>query len=59
MGNRRSEEAISRIVIFGEDFAPQLIEYFEKDKKITIIKDNDNAIIKLKNAEIQAIVNLP
>jgi len=59
MGNKKSEEAVSVVAIKGEEFALQLSEYLENQEKIETTTKEDNELSKLKNREIQAIIEIP
>jgi sodium transport system permease protein len=59
MGSEKSEEAISNIIISGDEYASQLIKDFEDDKKINILSVKDDPLSKLQKGKIQAILVIP
>ncbi len=59
MGNMKSEEAVSKIIISGTEFAPQLVKYFKDNKKIEILSAIGDSQIHLQKGEVQAILIIP
>jgi len=64
LGSRQAEEAISRIVIYGAEFAPQLVKYLQEDEKMEILtrtvkEVEDDTLSKLQEGEVQLILVIP
>jgi len=59
MGNEKSEEAISKIIIIGAEFSPPLVKYFQNNPKIEILSMQNNPLLKLQKGEIQLILIVP
>ena len=59
MGNIKSEEAASKIIISGTEFAPQLVEYFQDNKKIEVHSTIGDSQSNLQKGEVQAILIIP
>jgi len=59
LGSIKSEEANSKIIIDGAEFAPQLVNYLREYKKIEILILEDDSPAKLQNSDIQAILVIP
>jgi len=59
MGNEKSEEAISKIIITGAEFSPPLLKYFQNNPKIEILSMQNNPLLKLQKGEIQLILIVP
>lgn len=59
MGNEKSEEAISKIIIIGAEFSPPLLKYFQNNPKIEILSMQNNPLLKLQKGEIQLILIVP
>jgi len=59
MGNIKSEEAVSKIIISGAEFAPQLIKYFQDNKKIEVLSAIGDSQSNLQKGEVQAILIIP
>lgn len=56
MGNEKSEEAISKIIIIGAEFSPPLVKYFQNNPKIEILSIQNNPLFKLQKGEVQLIL---
>ena len=59
MGNEKSEEAISKIIITGAEFSPPLLKYFQNNPKIEILSMQNNPLLKLQKGEVQLILIIP
>ena len=59
LGSTKSEEAISNIVICGGGFAPQLVKCLHDNEKIEILNIKDDPSFKLKNGDVQAVLEIP
>lgn len=59
MGNIKSEEAVSKIIISGAEFAPQLAKYFQDNKKIEVHSAIGDSQSNLQKGEVQAILIIP
>jgi len=59
MGSIKSEEANSKIVIHGAEFAPQLVKYLQDSEKIEILTTKDDFSFELQNGDIQAVLVIP
>ena len=59
MGNIKSEEAVSKIIISGAEFAPQLIKYFQDNEKIEVLSAIGDSQSNLQKGEVQAILIVP
>jgi len=59
VGSKKSEDAVSMIAVNGAEFALQLSEYLENQEKINITTQEVDTFAKLKNGEIQAIIEIP
>lgn len=59
MGNEKSEEAISKIIIIGAEFSPPLAKYFQNNPKIEILSIQNNSLLKLQKGEVQLILIIP
>ena len=59
VGSMKSEEANSRIIIHGAEFAPQLVKYLQDYEKIKILTAKDASASKLQNGDIQAVLVIP
>jgi sodium transport system permease protein len=59
MGNIKSEEAVSKIIISGAEFAPQLVKYFQDNKKIEVLSAIGDSQSNLQKGEVQAILIIP
>lgn len=59
MGNIKSEEVTSKIIISGAEFAPQLVKYFQDNKKIEVLSAIDDSQSNLQKGEVQAILIIP
>jgi len=59
IGSIKSEEAKSKIVIYGAEFAPQLVKYLQDSEKIEILIIEDGFPNKLQNGDIQAVLVIP
>jgi sodium transport system permease protein len=59
MGNEKSEEAISKIIIIGAEFSPPLLKYFQNNPKIEILSIQNNPLLKLQKGEVQLILIIP
>jgi len=58
-GSMKSEEANSKITIYGGEFAPQLVKYLQDSEKIEILTTKDDSLFKLQNGDIQAVLMIP
>ena len=54
VGSMKSEEATSKIIIYGAEFAPQLVKHLQDSEKIEILTIKDDSPFKLQNGDIQA-----
>jgi sodium transport system permease protein len=59
LGNMKSEEDASKIVIRGAEFAPQLVKYLRDFEKIEVITTEEDSPNKLQNGNIQAVLVVP
>ena len=59
IGSIKSEEANSKIVIHGAEFAPQLVKYLQDSEKIEVLTIEEDSPAKLQNGEIQAVLVIP
>ena len=59
MGNEKSEEAISKIIIIGAEFSTPLVKYFQNNLKIEILSIQNNPLLKLQKGEVQLILIIP
>jgi len=59
VGSMKSEEANSRIIIHGREFAPQLVKHLQDYEKIEILTVKDASASKLQNGDIQAVLVIP
>ena len=59
VGSRKSEEANSKIMIHGAEFAPQLVKHLQDSEKIEILIIEDGFPNKLQNGDIQAVLVIP
>ncbi|HEC92116.1 MAG TPA: ABC transporter permease [Candidatus Atribacteria bacterium] len=59
LGNTKSEEAISHIIIYGGEFAPQLVKCLHDNEKIEILNIKDDPSFKLKKGDVQAVLEIP
>jgi sodium transport system permease protein len=59
MGNEKSEEASSKIIIIGAEFSPPLLKYFQNNPKIEILSMSNNPLLKLQKGEVQLILIIP
>lgn len=59
IGSIKSEEATSKIIIHGAEFAPQLVKNFQNREKIEILTTKDDPPSKLQNGDIQAVLVIP
>lgn len=59
IGSIKSEEATSKIIIHGAEFAPQLVKNFQNREKIEILIIEDDSPNKLQNGDIQAVLVIP
>jgi len=59
LGSIKSEEANSKIIIDGAEFAPQLVNYLREYEKIEIFILEGDSPAKLQNGDIQAILVIP
>ncbi|MBE3127044.1 MAG: ABC transporter permease [Candidatus Atribacteria bacterium] len=59
LGSIKSEEAASKVIIDGAEFAPQLVNYLREYEKIEILIIEDDSHAKLQNGDIQAILVIP
>ncbi len=59
VGSMKSEEAASRIIIYGAEFAPKLVKHFQDYEKIEILIIEDDSLSKLQNGDIQAVLVIP
>jgi len=59
VGNKKSENSVSIVALLGKEFAVQLSEHLENQEQIKIISGVDDAVVSLKNGDIQAIIEIP
>ena len=59
VGSMKSEEAASKIIIYGAEFAPQLVKHLQDYEKIEILVIEDDSPFKLQNGDIQAVLVIP
>jgi len=59
VGSMKSEEAVSKIIIYGAEFAPQLVKHLQDYEKIEILTIKDASTSKLQNGDIQAVLVIP
>ncbi|OGD31203.1 hypothetical protein A2V94_02690 [Candidatus Atribacteria bacterium RBG_16_35_8] len=59
VGSMKSEEAASKIIIYGAEFAPQLVKHLQDYEKIEILVIEDDSPSKLQNGDIQAVLVIP
>jgi len=59
IGSMKSEEANSKIIIYGAEFAPQLAKYLQDYEKIEVLTIEDDSPTKLQNGDIQAVLVIP
>ncbi|MEA1939903.1 MAG: ABC transporter permease [Candidatus Caldatribacteriota bacterium] len=59
LGSIRSEEATSKIIVCGEEFAPQLVKHLQNHEKIEILTKENDSRSKLQNGDIQALLVIP
>jgi len=59
VGSMKSEEANSKIMIYGAEFAPQLVKHLQDSEKIEILIMEDDFSNKLQNGDIQAVLLIP
>jgi len=53
IGNVKSEETVSKIIVSGGEFAPQLVKDFRENKKIEVILSEDDFQSSLQKGEVQ------
>jgi sodium transport system permease protein len=59
IGSIKSEEAASKIMIYGAEFAPQLVKHLQDYEKIEVLTIEDDSPAKLQNGNIQAVLVVP
>ena len=59
VGSMKSEEANSKIMIYGAEFAPQLVKHLQDSEKIEILIMEEDFSNKLQNGDIQAVLAIP
>ncbi|MBU2439552.1 ABC transporter permease [bacterium] len=59
VGSMKSEEAASKIMISGAEFAPQLVKHLQDYEKIEVLTIEDDSPTKLQNGDIQAVLVVP
>jgi len=59
LGSMKSEEANSKIVIYGAEFAPQLVKHLQDSEKIKLLTIGEDSPAKLQNGDIQAVLVIP
>lgn len=59
IGSLKSEEANSKIVIHGAEFAPQLVKHLQDSEKIKVFTIGEDSPAKLQNGDIQAVLVIP
>jgi sodium transport system permease protein len=59
IGSMKSEEANSKIMICGAEFAPQLVKHLQDSEKIEILTTKDDFSFELQNGDIQAVLVIP
>ncbi len=59
IGSTKSEETASKIMIYGAEFAPQLVKHLQDYEKIEVLTIEDDSPFKLQNGDIQAVLLIP
>ncbi|HDP36367.1 MAG TPA: ABC transporter permease [Candidatus Atribacteria bacterium] len=59
LGSMKSEEAASKIVIHGAEFAPQLVKHLQDSEKVEILITEEDSPNKLQNGDVQAVLVIP
>ena len=59
IGSMKSEEANSKIMIYGAEFAPQLVKHLQDSERIEILTTKDDFSFELQNGDIQAVLVIP
>jgi len=59
IGSMKSEEANSKIVIHGAEFAPQLVKHLRDSEKVEILITEEDSPNKLQNGDVQAVLVIP
>ena len=59
VGSMKSEEANSKIMIYGTEFAPQLVKHLQDSEKIEILTTKDDSPFKFQNGDIQVVLLIP
>jgi len=59
VGSMKSEEVTSKIMIYGAEFAPQLVKHLQDYEKIEVLTIEDDSPAKLHNGDIQAVLIVP
>lgn len=59
IGSEKSEEATSKVMVDGAEFAPQLVKHLQDYEKVEIIIKENDSPKKLQNGDIQAILVIP
>jgi len=59
LGSMKSEEANSKIMIYGAEFAPQLVKHLQDSEKIELLTTEEDSPAKLQNGDIQAVLVIP
>ncbi len=59
IGSTKSEETASKIMIYGAEFASQLVKHLQDYEKIEVLTMEDDSPVKLQNGDIQAVLVIP
>jgi len=59
IGSIKSEEANSKIMIYGAESAPQLVKHLQDSEKIEVLTTEEDSPAKLQNGDIQAVLVIP
>jgi len=59
LGSMKSEEATSKIIIRGAEFAPQLVKHLRDSEKVEILITEEDSPNKLQNGDVQAVLVIP
>ena len=59
LGSMKSEEAASKIIIRGAEFAPQLVKHLRDSEKVEILITEEDSPNKLQNGDVQAVLVIP
>jgi len=59
VGSMKSQEATSKIMIYGAEFAPQLVKHLQDYEKIEVLTIEEDSPAKLQNGDIQVVLVVP